>query len=130
MSGWIYLIRNGGLHKIGITQNFEQRMNQLKPDAIVAKKMTDNYVELERQLHNEYATVRLPQTEYFRLTSSDVNQVKQTINKAGDTSLSLTSSGFWDTEFGENLFGLLVIFCLVLTGIFVSKIVNFLPDLW
>ena len=130
MSGWIYLIRNGGLHKIGITQNFEQRMNQLKPDDIVAKKKTDNYVELERQLHNEYAAVRPPQTEYFRLTSSGVNQVKKTINNAGGTSFSSSGAGFWDTEFGENLIALLTIVGLVLTGIFISKIVNFLPDLW
>ncbi len=129
MSGWIYLIRNGGLHKIGITQNFEQRMNQLKPDDIVAKKMTETYEELERQLHNEYAAVRLPQTEYFRLTGSDVNKVKQTINNAGDTSFFSNGSGFWETEFGTFIGGLLTIFGLVLTGIFVSKIVNFLFDL-
>ena len=37
MSGWLYLIRNRDLYKIGITKKFESRMRQLKPDNIVAK---------------------------------------------------------------------------------------------
>ena len=37
MSGWLYLIRNRDLYKIGITKNFKNRMRQLKPDKVVAK---------------------------------------------------------------------------------------------
>ena len=35
MSGWLYLIRNRDLYKIGITKNFDSRMRQLNPDNIV-----------------------------------------------------------------------------------------------
>ena len=67
MSGWLYLIRNRDLYKIGITKNFENRMRQLKPDNIVAKFYTADFVKLERELHNTYKKLRIPQTEYFRL---------------------------------------------------------------
>ncbi len=47
------------------------------------------------------------------ISKEDVNQVKQTIRNAGDTSFLLTGSGFWDTEFGERLIGLLTIIGLI-----------------
>ena len=47
MSGWLYLIRNRDLYKIGITKNFENRMRQLKPDKVVAKFYTTDFVKLK-----------------------------------------------------------------------------------
>tara|TARA_Y100001968_G_C19290806_1_gene684113 strand:- start:19 stop:609 length:591 start_codon:yes stop_codon:yes gene_type:complete len=70
MSGWVYLIRNGDLHKIGITRNLHQRMRQLKPDEIVSVLETKDFKSLEKSLHKRYKTSRIPQTEYFRLTKS------------------------------------------------------------
>ena len=67
MSGWVYLIRNKDLHKIGITENLEQRMKQLKPDAIVSTLETEYFESLEKELHKRYKNVRIPQSEYFRL---------------------------------------------------------------
>ena len=68
MSGFVYLIRNKDLYKIGITQNLEQRMKALKPDEIVSTLETDDFEKLEKKLHKKYKSVRIPQTEYFRLT--------------------------------------------------------------
>ncbi len=79
MSGWLYLIRNKDLYKIGITKNFENRMRQLKPDKVVAKFYTDDFVKLERELHIRYKKFRIPQTEYFRLENSHVKEIKQRI---------------------------------------------------
>ena len=79
MSGWLYLIRNRDLYKIGITKNFENRMRQLKPDNVVAKFYTADFVKLERELHNRYKKFRIPQTEYFRLKNSHVKEIKQRI---------------------------------------------------
>ena len=56
MSGWVYLIRNKDLYKIGITQNLEQRMKQLKPDEIVSTLETENYEQLEKNLHKNIKT--------------------------------------------------------------------------
>jgi len=80
MSGWLYLIRNGELYKIGITKNFKNRMRQLKPDNVVAKFYTDDFVKLERELHNRYKKWRIPQTEYFRLKNSHIKEIKKRIS--------------------------------------------------
>ena len=80
MSGWLYLIRNRDLYKIGITKNFENRMRQLKPDIVVSKFYTADFVKLERELHNRYKKFRIPQTEYFRLENSHIKEIKQRIS--------------------------------------------------
>ena len=81
MSGWLYLIRNRDLYKIGITKNFKRRMRQLKPDQIIAKMYTRNYSNLERELHSRYKKFRIPQTEYFRLEEHHLKELKQRINQ-------------------------------------------------
>ena len=69
MSGWLYLIRNRDLYKIGITKNFENRMRQLKPDNVVAKFYTADFVKLERELHNRYkSSESLRPVSYTHLT--------------------------------------------------------------
>ena len=45
MSGWLYLIRNRDLYKIGITKNFDNRMRQLKPDKVIAKIYTRDFIK-------------------------------------------------------------------------------------
>ena len=59
MSGFVYLIRNKDLYKIGITQNLEQRMKALKPDEILSTMKTENYEAAEPtpkddETHSEY----------------------------------------------------------------------------
>ena len=81
MSGWLYLIRNRDLYKIGITKNFDSRIRQLKPDNVVAKLYTSDFVKLERELHNRYKKFRIPQTEYFRLENHHIKEIKQRISK-------------------------------------------------
>ena len=81
MSGWLYLIRNRDIYKIGITKNFNKRMRQLKPDNVIAKLYTSDYIKLERELHYRYKKYRIPQTEYFRLDNSHLNEIKKRILK-------------------------------------------------
>ena len=81
MSGWLYLIRNKDLYKIGITKNFENRMRQLKPDNVIAKLYSNDFVKLERELHKRYKKFRIPQTEYFRLDDYHLKEIKQRISK-------------------------------------------------
>ncbi len=80
MNGWLYVIRNRDLYKIGITKNFENRMQQLKPDRVVAKLYSSDFVKLEKELHNRYKQFRLPQTEYFRLKENHVKEIRQRIS--------------------------------------------------
>ena len=68
MAGIIYLIRNDAFHKIGTTKNLQRRMKELKPDKIIRTLERTDYPEIEKELHRKYKDVRLPQSEYFRLT--------------------------------------------------------------
>ena len=77
--GFIYLIRNKDLCKIGITENLKRRMDQLKPDEILNVVRCANYQELERQLHGQYKNVRIPQTEYFRLSDLQIQEVHKSM---------------------------------------------------
>ena len=80
MNGWLYIIKNGDLYKIGITKNFHSRMRQLKPDFVVAKLYSKDFKQLERDLHKRYKDVRIPQTEYFRLDHQQINEIKKRIS--------------------------------------------------
>ncbi len=89
MSGWLYLIRNRDLYKIGITKNFDSRMRQLKPDNIVAKFYTSDFLKLEKELHNRYKKFRIPQTEYFRLEQHHLKEIKQRISQLDHTMITI-----------------------------------------
>ncbi len=113
MSGWIYLIRNGDLYKIGITKNIINRMRQLKPDEVLVKSYVSNYKELEKQLHYSYKKVRIPQTEYFRLNISNVRSCKRII---------LFNNNF--NYFSLRIFLRLFLYIFIIFSIFI--ILNFL----
>ena len=80
MRGWLYLIRNRDLYKIGITKNFENRMLQLKPDNVVIKLYTSDFLKLEKELHNRYKKFRIPQTEYYRLDEYHIREIRKRIS--------------------------------------------------
>ena len=74
--GHVYLIRNQDLYKIGHTENLERRIKQLQPCVLVQSLETDRSLNLERELHKQYEDVRLPQSEYFRLSEDQVEKVR------------------------------------------------------
>jgi len=80
----VYLVTNGDLHKIGITQDFKRRMKQLKPDHVQARLDLDGSEgftarDIELILHRKFKDVRIPQTEYFRLTDEQVLEACHTM---------------------------------------------------
>ena len=77
--GFVYFVRNGELFKIGITENLLRRMGELAPDEILNSVRCSNFRELEREIHSAFKEVRLPQTEYFRLSEAQVQQVHRMI---------------------------------------------------
>ncbi len=81
MYGWVYLIKNGDLYKIGITKNFDNRMRQLKPDKVITKLYSSEFRQLEREFHKRYNNVRIPQSEYFRLKPRQIREVKRRISR-------------------------------------------------
>ena len=128
MSGWLYLIRNRDLYKIGITKNFDNRMRQLKPDNVVAKLYTSDFLKLERELHNRYKKFRIPQTEYFRLKDYHLKEIKQRISKL-DYPMSIVLGLFIKSS-------LFVLFIFFLILIVISLTINdiniliFMSVLW
>ena len=113
MNGWLYLIRNRDLYKIGITKNFENRMRSLKPDTIVAKLYTSDFLKLEKELHNRYKKYRIPQTEYFRLEHHHIKEIRQRISQI-DNSMS--------SVFFKSLSIIILFLCIIL--IILSLIIN------
>jgi len=72
--GFVYFVRNGDIHKIGITENLLRRLSELKPDEVLNVIKCSNYRELEKRLHSNFREDRIPQTEYFRLDEQKVLQ--------------------------------------------------------
>ena len=60
--GFVYLIRNDDIFKIGITDNLLRRFNQLKPDEVLNVIRCSNYENLEKELHKKFKKNRIPQT--------------------------------------------------------------------
>ena len=75
--GFVYFIRNQDIYKIGITQNLLRRLDQLNPDEVLNTVRCSNFDQLEKDLHKLFKENRIPQTEYFRLTPSQVEEVHQ-----------------------------------------------------
>ena len=81
LSGFVYLIRSESIYKIGITDNLMRRMGELRPDEVVSAVRCENYQELEKDLHRHFKKLRLPQSEYFRLSSNEVAEAMQLMMK-------------------------------------------------
>lgn len=73
--GFVYLIRNDNIYKIGITDNLLRRFKQLKPDEVLNVVRCSNYESLEKELHKKFKECRIPQSEYFRLSKNQVEIV-------------------------------------------------------
>lgn len=82
--GFVYLIRNQELYKIGITTNLLRRMKQLKPDEALNVVRCKNFKELEKEIHRQFKEFRIPQTEYFRFTLDQVSQVNRMMVKLAE----------------------------------------------
>ena len=83
-SGFVYLIRNQDIYKIGITKNLLKRMDQLKADEVLNVVKCSNYENLEKELHKKFKEYRIPQTEYFRLNKNQLEQVNIEMNKGAN----------------------------------------------
>ena len=122
MSGFVYLIRNQDLYKIGITQNLNQRMSQLKPDEIIAVLETKNFEQLEKDLHQRYSDVRIPQSEYFRLTDSQLENCINTLQ--GKVDFTIES----ETTFQPAILALFIFFFLTILFRFIFGLISDLDE--
>ena len=82
--GFVYLIRNDDIYKIGITDNLLRRFNQLKPDEVLNVVRCSNFESLEKELHKKFKEYRIPQTEYFRLSKNQIENVNIEMTKGAN----------------------------------------------
>jgi hypothetical protein len=80
MEGFVYIIRNEDLYKIGHTDDLERRLKELKPTEVIAHLRSTETRNIEVSLHKRYANKRIPQTEYFRLSKNEVEEAVHILN--------------------------------------------------
>ena len=73
MSGFVYLMKNGDLYKLGCTTNLKSEVNKMKPGEIISSFKTNDPKSFEVRLLRLYKKKRIPDTNYFRLSESEVN---------------------------------------------------------
>ena len=78
--GYLYLLRDTmfGGYKVGITTSPTARFKALAVGTkteIIGYWQHDNYRELEKYFHKFYGEVRVPQSEYFKLSAEMVQTI-------------------------------------------------------
>ena len=77
MSGFVYLMKNGDLYKLGCTTNLKGEASKMKPGEIISSFKTNDPKSFEVRLLRLYKKKRIPDTNYFRLSESEVNNCKK-----------------------------------------------------
>ena len=77
MSGFVYLMKNGDLYKLGCTTNLKSEASKMKPGKIISSFKTKEPKSFEVRLLRLYKKKRIPDTNYFRLSESEVNNCKK-----------------------------------------------------
>ena len=77
MSGFVYLMKNGDLYKLGCTNNLKSEATKMKPGEIISSFKTNDPKSFEVRLLRLYKKKRIPDTNYFRLSESEVNDCKK-----------------------------------------------------
>ena len=77
MSEFVYLMKNGDLYKLGSTSDLESESGKLKPGQIISSFETKDPKFFEVRLLRLYKKKRIPDTNYFRLSESEVESCKK-----------------------------------------------------
>ncbi len=83
MSSYVYLIQNGDLYNIGITNNLERTRIDLRPGELLAFLITEQPEPLIKNLRKLYVDNRLPGSDYYRLANSQVKECRSLLEGDG-----------------------------------------------
>ena len=72
MASYVYLIQNGDLFNIGITNNLERTRIDLRPGELISFLITEKPEPVIKNLRKIYVDNRLPGSDYYRLANSQV----------------------------------------------------------
>ena len=86
-AGYVYLVTHSnapGLHKIGLTRHPRKRIEQLGGNKlnVVAMIRTSEPERIEKALHRNLKSARVPQSEWFNLNEDQLAAVKRALTKA------------------------------------------------
>ncbi len=70
-------MKNGDLYKLGCTTNLKSEASKMKPGKIISSFKTNEPKSFEVRLLRLYKKKRIPDTNYFRLSESEVNNCKK-----------------------------------------------------
>ena len=70
-------MKNGDLYKLGCTNNLKSEASKMKPGEIISSFKTNDPKSFEVRLLRLYKKKRIPDTNYFRLSESEVNDCKK-----------------------------------------------------
>tara|TARA_B100000965_G_scaffold136559_1_gene113600 strand:- start:1225 stop:1764 length:540 start_codon:yes stop_codon:yes gene_type:complete len=70
-------MKNGDLYKLGCTSNLESEASKMKPGQIISSFKTKEPKSFEARLLRLYKRKRIPDTNYFRLSESEVDNCKR-----------------------------------------------------
>ncbi len=83
MKSYVYLFQNKDIYNIGFSSNLEQLKQSLMPGELIAYLKTESPEQICRKLHIRYSDVRIPQSDYFRLTKPQVLDCKLMLKDIG-----------------------------------------------
>ena len=120
MSEFVYLMKNGDLYKLGCTTNLDNEVKKMKPGKIISSFKTNNPKSFEVRLLRLYKKRRIPDTNYFRLTQSEVDNCIKHLEGKSDLPKSLSD----ELRIGLNG-SLLFAIITFLTSYIISKMLIF-----
>ena len=83
MDSYLYLIRNGDLYNIGSGSNIDKVQEVLKPGELFAYLKTKEAAAMRKNLHDRYSDVRLPSSDYFKLSRSQLLECQLMMKRKG-----------------------------------------------
>ena len=83
MKTYVYLFQNKYIFNIGTSTNLEQLQQSLRPGDLIASLKTETPEVICKKLHIRYQDVRIPKSDYFRLTTAQVLDCKLMLNNIG-----------------------------------------------
>ena len=113
-------MKNGDLYKLGCTSDLKTEANKMKPGEIISSFKTNDPKSFEVRLLRLYKKKRIPDTNYFRLSESEVINCKKHLEGKSDFPKSLND------EFRIGLNGsLFFAFITFLISFFINKMFIF-----
>lgn len=83
---FVYVFKNEDLYNIGRSDNLETSKKNLRPGKIFAVLKTNNSEDVLNKLKDKYSSLRIPESNYYRLSDSQAEDCKSQLLQFGGSS--------------------------------------------